>query len=288
MKRWFYLLIYCIIGLSLYWLPIFCKRQTDGFSKLRITTQFPLDVHYPQMQLSEKERSELEYAFNQPYSYLGRGGQSFAFVSRDGKYVIKFFKTEFHLFSSLWWKTLPFFPKEKRSHLIAHAKHKLKRDFDSYALSSLELKEQTAMLYMHLTPTSDLQKELRIQDKLGIFHDIDLNQCPFALQRRAELAFSYIHRLVDKCDYERAHQAIHALIALSIERCKKGIHDEDAKIHKNYGFLGENPIFIDLGRFVKDSSRSSPSVYQKDVSNLLLQIKEEFPLLFDNSAQAYH
>jgi len=284
MIKWLFLLI---LGFILYSLPTFCKRQTDGFSQLRITTQLPLDLHYPQMQLCEEEEHELNDALNQPYSYLGRGGQSFAFVSRDGKYVVKFFKTEFHPFGSLWWKTLPFFSKEKSAQLIMHARRKLERDFGSYTLSGSELKEQTATLYMHLTPSSHLKRQLHIQDKLGIFQQIDLDHFSFAVQRHAELAFPYIHRCIKNSDLKRAHEAIHALIELSTLRCEKGIHDEDAKIHKNYGFLDDKPIFIDLGRFVKDPSRSSPSVYQKDISALLLQLKQEFPLLFDNPCQAY-
>jgi hypothetical protein len=283
MRKW---ILYCAVAVLLYQLPNFCKRQTDGFSIMRITPDLPADVAYPEMELNNEEREELECALDQPYAYLGRGGQCFVFVSRDGHYVCKFFRTEFHPFGSLWWQTLPFFSHHRRERLFAHAHSKLQRDFTSYFLAGQELKKETGTLYMHLTATTHLKKVLRIRDKLGIDHAIDLDRFSFAVQRRAELAFSYIERCVQD-DLEKAHAAVSALIALSVARCQKGIYDEDAKIHKNYGFIDGHPLFIDLGRFVKDPSRKEPQVYHRDIDALSLQIKEKFPLLFVDDSAMY-
>lgn len=276
MRKW---ILYCVVGVLLYHLPDFCKRQTAGFSVMRITPELPTDVAFPEMALAPEEREELERALDQPYAYLGRGGQSFVFASRDGRYVCKFFRTEFHPFGSLWWQTLPIFSRERREQVLTHARKKLQRDFTSYFLAGQELKKETGTLYIHLTATTHLKKVLRIKDKLGIEHALDLDRFSFAVQRRAELAFSYVERCVQDHELEKAHAALQALVALCVARCKKGIHDEDAKIHKNYGFIDGTPLFIDLGRFVKDASRKDPQVVQRDVEALSLQIKEKFPLL---------
>jgi len=284
MRKW---ILYCVIAVLLYHLPNFCKRQTDGFTVMRITPELPADMTYPEMVLNAEEQEELKHALDQPYAYLGRGGQSFVFVSRDGQYVCKFFRTEFHPFGSLWWQTLPIFSKQRRERVRAHARNKLQRDFTSYFLASQELKEETGTLYMHLMGTTRLKKILRVRDKLGIEHAIDLDRFSFAVQRRAELAFSYVERCVQSQKLEKARAALNALIALSLRRCQKGIHDEDAKIHKNYGFIDGHPLFIDLGRFVKDASRKEPEIYQRDIKALCLQIQEKFPLLYSNDSKSY-
>lgn len=276
MKKW---IVYGVVVVLLYHLPDFCKRQTDGFSILRITPQLPADMAFPEMALAAEEREELERALDQPYVYLGRGGQSFVFASRDGRYVCKFFRTEFHPFGSLWWQTLPLFSRERRAQVLTHARKKLQRDFTSYFLAGEELKTETGTLYMHLMATTHLKKVLRIKDKLGIEHALDLDRFSFAVQRRAELAFSYVERCMQSHEPEKARAALEALLALSVARCQKGIHDEDAKVHKNYGFIDGCPLFIDLGRFVKDASRKEPQVYQRDIEAISLQIKEKFPLL---------
>ena len=182
---------------------------------------------------------------------------------------------------------LPLFPEKKREKVLTEARNKLERDFGSYWLASQELKKETATLYVHLTATTHLKKIVVIKDKLGISDPIDLITSLLLCKPRAELAFSYIERCVQHQEFQKAHEAIRALIALNIERCKKGIHDQDTKVHKNFGFIDQYPLFIDLGRFVKDPSRKEAQVYEKDISEIVLQIKEKFPLLFHNDTAAY-
>lgn len=260
-----------LLGILLYFLPDLYRKATDGFSIARITSQFPEGITWEDSTLCTT--NTLNDALDQPYCYLGSGGQCFAFVSQDNLYVIKFFKTHFVKLGSLTFQTLPFFPEASRKRKIEKALFKLRRDFNSYIIASGDLKEETGVLYLHLNKTTDLNKKLCITDKLGIKRTLELDRFEFAIQRRAELAYPYIDSLIQKKELDKAKAAIRSLIDLSLARCKKGIFDEDAKIDRNFGFLDGKPIFIDIGRFVKDPSRQRSAVHQKDLRDIVYQLR---------------
>jgi hypothetical protein len=284
--------VYVSLITSLYFLPAVCRMVTDGFSLARITSEFPPGITWDAVPAAASDVKECNDALNQPYRYLGSGGQCFAFISQDDRYVIKFFKTRFIKFGSLFFQTLPFIPEKTRQRKIEKALFKLRRDFNSYLIASRDLKEESGILYLHLNKTTDLRKNLRITDKLGINHTVDLDQMEFAIQRRAELAYPYIDSLIRKKQFEKAKSAIHSLIDISVKRCKKGIYDEDAKIERNFGFLDEQPLLIDIGRFVRDPSRQNREIYQQDLHGITRQlrtwIETQHPDLTDYFNKALH
>src|SRR5690348_5271745 len=102
-----YALVFCC-------LTSVCRRITDGFSIARITSEFPPDISWDPSPVAGVDSNEWNSALNQSYRYLGSGGQCFAFLSQDNRYVIKFFKTRFIQFGSLFFQTLPFIPQQIR------------------------------------------------------------------------------------------------------------------------------------------------------------------------------
>src|SRR5207253_11328582 len=89
------ILTFFLLGSALYFLPDVWKMMTDGFSVARITSELPQGISWDTLPVSASEESALHCAVDQPYRYLGSGGQCFAFISQDNRYVIKFFKTRF-------------------------------------------------------------------------------------------------------------------------------------------------------------------------------------------------
>jgi hypothetical protein len=266
-----------------YFLALFCNKQTGGFSILRITPLLPDGLKWDTTPLTESECLEVESALKQSFHYLGCGGQCYAFASEDGRYVIKFFITPFRLFSSHALQTLPIFSTKKCTQKTKRALSKLQRDFSSYQIANDILKEETGVLYMHLTKSTHLKKQLRIVDKLGIAHTLDLDQFAFAIQRKADLAFTHLRALIESGELELAKAAMRSLIALCIERDRKGIDDHDAKIHRNFGFIENRPLFIDIGRFVHDASRKEKEIYLRDAKTIATTlrswIEEHYPHL---------
>lgn len=235
--------------LVIYGVFYFCDKATDGFSIGRISSSFSFHPEWETTPPTEETLQQAKKALDQPFHYLGRGGQCFVFESEDGQYVIKFFKYN---------RILPISPNTKR-------KMKKMRDFSSCKLAFEKLKDETEVIFLHLNKTKNLQKKLKITDKLHISHTIDLDNYEFIVQRKAILLHPYIEKLMKNHDIEGAKKAIEAVLNLLICRCKKGIYDEDPGLHKNIGFLKDKAVFIDVGRFKADPQRASPEVYNKDL-----------------------
>ncbi len=247
-------------GLFCYFATLFCTKKTDGFSIAFVHSDLS---YHPTWETREKNLQELENIFSQKFHYLGCGGQSFVFVSEDNDYVIKFFK---HRKTRKPWLRFPV-PGMEHSRLkkLNRALFKLNRDFTSYKIAFEELREETGLIYLHLNKGTGLNRSLRIVDKIGIEHEIDLDKIEFIVQKRAELLYPRIQTLMETGDAPSAKQAVNAILETIVSRCKKGIFDEDPRIHNNLGLLREKAIFIDVGRFVHDTTRMSSDVYINDL-----------------------
>ena len=265
---------YCC-GACGYLLPLFAKkRQTILLWPVSILI-FPFPPEWSTPTLSSQEATNLRTICSQPFYYLGSGGQCFAFVSKDQKYVIKLFKHKFRKPYSLLLSMPLFGPLEKlrlKNYNRALSKHK--RDFTSYKIAFDSLREETGILYAHLNKSTHLNQPLKIVDKLGIEHTISLDHIEFVIQKKAELAYSRIDALMEKKDFQGARAALRSLLEVVVSRSKKGIFDEDAKIHRNFGFIGEKAVVIDVGRFRYDSSRKSPLVYGEDLKLVTGRLQE--------------
>ncbi len=265
-------------------LPDFCAKQTDEFSLVRLQSAFPNDPSWETLPLSEADQAEFEKAIDQQYSYLGSGGQCFAFESEDGRYVLKFFKHKLRK-PQLWLLSLPLpeplASKQRKAYSRFLNKHR--RDFASYKLAYEQLKEQTGLICIHLNKTSTIGRSLTISDKLHIAHRIDLDRTEFILQKKADLVYPSIDKMMEEGKIEEARRALHAIVELIVSRCKQGIFDEDPRIHCNVGLIGAQAIFIDVGRFKLDPLRTAPEVYLNDLMAITERFKhwleENHPLL---------
>jgi hypothetical protein len=248
----------------------FCERQTDGFSIALIHSDLSYNPAWETAPISPETRAELEKVFSQKFHYLGCGGQSFAFVSENREYVIKFFKHRIRKpFTFLLTFPLPGIFELSRLHKLEKALFKLNRDFTSYKIAYEDLQEETGLIYIHLNKGTQLNRSLRIVDKIEIEHDIDLDNIEFVVQRRADHIYPRIDAQMAIGDLAAAKQSVHSILELIVNRCKKGIFDEDPRIHNNLGLIGSKAIFIDIGRFVRDPQRTLPNVYLNDLKIII-------------------
>src|SRR5271166_494426 len=117
----------------------FCHRQTEGFRLQKIASQLPYRADWATPPASKA----IQTLLSQPYRFLGSGGQCYAFVSQDGTAVIKFFKHHHMRPSRL------LLPKQKQQR-----KERLENLFSSFKIANDLLKEETALLFLHLNPGS--------------------------------------------------------------------------------------------------------------------------------------
>ena len=75
--------------------------------------------------------------------------------------------------------------------------------------------------------------------------------------------------------------AVWQLCKLIASRSKKGVYDEDPRIHCNFGFLEEKAMIIDVGRLKRDPQRAA--LYAQDLPKITRRfyrwLSEESPEL---------
>jgi hypothetical protein len=251
------LLIICFLAVER-----FCHKQTKGFTIAKISSNLPLNPDWEIPPLSEKEQKELEKILDQPFFFLGYGGQSYAFLSKDKTTVIKFFKHH-HMRPHPIPKKIPL-PSFLDRFLQAQ-EYKLYQIFGSCKLAYDDFKEEAGLIYLHLNKTQHFNKKIKIVDNLGIAHFLDIDSMTFVIQKKAELFFEKIKGHAQAKDAQGMKNAINSLIDLILARCQKGIKDIDTGLKRNFGFIGNAAAAIDIGSFIKDDTLKDPSNYKKEL-----------------------
>jgi hypothetical protein len=272
-----------IAALSLFLIMRFCRHETAGFALSKIENNFSPRVHF------NSEESSVQ--LSQKWSYLSRGKQSFVFLSEDGKLVLKLLSNDYQ--RRLFW--LSFFPSWTESKR-AYNEAKLDLAMNSYKIAYEELKEETALVAVHLEPTKSLPCLATLVDPLGIEHSIDLNHYAYLIQKKGELVYPHLTRLLSSGQTDKAKEAISSLLQLCVRKYRLGIADRDALIRSNFAFLDERPIQIDVGPFYKDQevaknsyleifrmTKSLREWLQKNDPSLLPFLEEELEKLLCSS-----
>lgn len=233
----------------------FCHSRTRGFKLSKIAENCP-------SRSLPDSLAPLPDAFPDRFKFLGRGLQSFAFVSEDNQVVLKLFNNRYQR-KIFWFSHLPFCIEKK-----TYNTQKLKKIAASYELAASELHDETGLLYLHLSPTAHLKKTVTLIDHLGIEHPINLDEFGFVLQKKVSMVYPYLSHLLQKGDLTQAQASIRSLVNLLVSRCKKGIHDNDPLIRTNCGFIDGQAYLIDLGPFSKNASIQDPHYYLREVERI--------------------
>lgn len=233
----------------------FCRGKLSSFTVLSITSNLPHRPDWEVPQPSPEELTSLKQILDQPYTYLGKGVQSFVFASQDGKYVIKLFRHD-NLSAPFFYPQLPFEWAKRR---VAKKAGRLNHDFTSYKLAYDHLKSETGLVFLHLNPTSYLQHKLDLVDNINIHHQIPLDKTTFLIQKRAAGLYQTLDQMIQEKRLEDAKTILTKLVQFLAFRAHKGLHDKDPNLWTNFGVIGTDPLQIDVGRF-----RIKPHKLQKD------------------------
>lgn len=241
----------CLAALICIGLQRFCYKKTDGFALYKVLSSLTPDPRWDLPALSSEEKGDLESLFDQPFYYLGKGAQAYVFASQDGSAVIKFCRFD-HLRPPLLFAhcIFPFIYEKSRIERMVHKRGRLEQEFGSYKIAFEEMKQQTGLIYLHLNKGSLWNKVITIYDKIGVAHKLPLDQMEFIIQKKATLVYPTISHLMETGADLAAQKAITRLVNLLKERCAKGIFDKDPDLITNFGFLDEQPLQIDIGRFL--------------------------------------
>jgi hypothetical protein len=197
--------------------------------------------------------------FDQPFTYLDKGIQSYVFVSSDENYVLKFFN----------------FDNMSPSFVNKHNQRQpiLEEDFLSCKLAFEELAEETGLAFIHLNKTENLKKKVTLI-KSGKRYVVNLDRMEFILQRKAELVHPTLERLMEIGELIKAQSVIDSILEVLITRYKKGIMDEDPLLSRNLGLIGNKAVIIDVGCLRRDEKIADPVVYKENLIKITAPLKE--------------
>jgi hypothetical protein len=243
MKMWLRLLLLLAVFFSL---PAMQKKWTCGFRLAKLHIAMPCreewDVPLP---------AHLEM-LHQPYFFLGKGAQCYAFASQDGKYVIKLFR----------------FDHPQRNDKIVQL-------FNACKLAYDHLRDETGLIYVHLNLTQGELPTLRCTDPRGRRVTLPLDHYRFALQRRAEGFFSTLDRAKERPALlkERIDQCLYLLKT----RIALGIENADLHMDRNIGFLDGRAIELDFGRYQKGDHLARGHEMEKHLRILRAWLQQNAP-----------
>lgn len=270
MIRWIAILVICI-G---------CER-TKGFALKKISSRTATHVNV------SGQTAWLQSIFDEPLNYIGSGNHTYAFETSDKKYVVKFFKQN-HFGPFSWRDYLPL-PDSLNPNRETRKKDCLRaraQTFESVQIASKELKQLTGVIYTHLNRTSDIKRKVQLIDLHGACHICSIDRMEFFIQKKAEVGFAAVQALIQREEFDLALERLAGFLELVKARCQKGYADRDLQLFKNFGFVDDQPIEIDVGDFRADEQVKSAAVWKAEVEHVSCEVaqflKDHAPLLSES------
>lgn len=237
-----------------------------------VTSNFPYQTEWDISSLHEKDQPQLYEIFNQTFSFLGEGGQTYVFVSADQRYVLKLFKFQRFRPSPL----VEMLPDSILFNSYRH-KHKAKREkklfvaFNGYKLAYERHRIESGLIFMQLN-SSDTSLFVNLIDKRGNRQVIDLINISYVLQEKGEMLSTALSHLLDQGKTDIAKKRIEQLFDLYLSEYAKGIYDLDHGVMHNVGCIGDRLIHLDVGKMVQDERIKQPEFYQADLLKIAAKV----------------
>jgi hypothetical protein len=249
-----------------------CERP-KGFTLKKIRSYYDNDPRWETTSPSASHESQLKELFTHPFTYLGSGNHCYAFLSEDGQYVLKFFKQK-HMRTQSFIDFLPMpakmvlYPKKK------YLRRKRERDksFTSYKIAYEHLKKETGLFYLHLNKTDQFQQEVTLIDQNGTRQIVPIDQMEFLIQKTAEVGYKRLDILFSSGKREDALESIASLLTVITRRMEKGYFDKDLQFFKNFGFIDNQAIEIDIGELCPLEKRKSAREMRDELSHVSHQL----------------
>lgn len=247
------LLFSLLICLLCYGVDRFYHKVSDGFSLENV-----ISLTTPSTLISVEEQVKIEEILKQRFYYLAKGGQSFAFLSENGQYVLKFFKRN----------------TKKRKQPFAMSSAKLAYE---------KLREESGVLFLHLNSTVHQLPVTKIVNKLGFEILVEMDKMAFYIQQRAQLISQKIAFLSEQNDREGISQVFSKLFEIIRKMDQKGIIDLDDGMVENLGFIKDRVMIIDIGRLAEKKAVKRTELYlvdlEKRADRFRIWLRKHFPEL---------
>ena len=152
--------------------------------------------------------------------------------------------------------------------------HARAQAFESAQIASTQLQTVTGVVYTHLHRTSDIQRKAQLIDVHGQVHICKPDRMEFIIQKKAVVGFATIQELIQQEQFDLAVERLVGFLELVKERCQKGFADRDLQIFKNFGFVDDQPVEIDVGDFKVDARMKDPANWRGEVIHISRELLE--------------
>lgn len=228
----------------------------DDFRLSNVTWEGPVDPDWDVPPLTQTEEAFVQNLLSKPWTYLGKGHQSYAFKSGDGQYVLKFIK-----FTYL--KDSPFqIPEEKKQ-------DRLKRVFQGYKLAYERDRENNGLIALHKRQQGGTPQFVTLRDRWGWTHSIDVTPLYYIIQKKAVPTRDVLNALKAENNFAEIKRRLLQILDLYAVTYSKGLYDNDHNVLYNTGFVDDKPIRIDAGRLRSDMSMQNPAVFHADLQKIV-------------------
>ena len=247
-------------------------KLTEGFRVAKILPAIEIFSRWEErfaIDLDPKIREIL----GDPFTYLGRGQQCYAFQSRDGNYVLKCFRL--HKYRKPFWS---FFYKNNRS--LKERQHNWEETLKSLEIAQNRLKEETGLIYLHVSSTKNLPL-LTLIDRLGRKSLIDSNELLFLLQVKVDPLLPHLAQW--RKEPEKLRFFIQEYVNTVKKRADKKIRNKNRNILKNLGLYQGRVIEFDVGEFRDKPDLADP---EKRALEVIKSTKRLRKWLVENAPEA--
>lgn len=267
MRRYLYIILIVLLVFGGYQLLL---ELRDEFSLNNITLELPEHPEWRIPASTAEEQSELNKILDQPFVYLGKGHQVYAFESADQRYVLKLVKFTY-LKPATYLNFLPnwTFINNYKDHLARGKRMRIDRVFAGYRIAYEMDKENSGLIYIHLMPTTTLNKTIILKNRLGQTYSVNLDQHAFILQKKAIATRTIIQNLLNRHDIAQAKERFRAILDLYIKDYQKGLYDNDHNVMYNTGFAGNQAMRLDAGRLKFDPNAPNPEFIKADLNKIV-------------------
>lgn len=238
----------------------------DGFNINRLL--YPLQTK----EVDSSEEEHIASLLHGSYHYLGKGRQCYVFSSEDQRYVIKIPRFDRYNLPFRW-KVMPSFFNSIKKSIFDERQSRLRFTMQSFEIAATDLKDLTAVLYLHFHHTQKLPTDFVFNDRVHRSYHIDLNRMPFILQEKKEIMMPLCMNAL-RNDREKAKSMFLAFLNIIDERARKGIFNRDPSFLKNFGWDGQKSIQIDIGSFWKRRDIPTKEIYSSSLRDGLVRFRD--------------
>lgn len=236
---------------------------TGGFEVENIVLDLPGEKRW-EIKYTEDEIEAVRTVLSQPFHYLAKGRQSYAFESEDGKYVLKFMKCQ--RFKAHWFTQ--FLPDRKAK--MKEKKRSKKEIFTSFYIAKNRCSDESALVFLQLNPQPLLHKKVVLIDTLRRRYEVDIDTTPFVIQRKVTPIFAFLQQLIKEKKTDKIYSALKQVTDIVVTLSERGVRVADPALikHQNIGFCDGKVAYIDIGSFTHVSPKKRARQIRRDYNSL--------------------